>query len=235
MQQPQTMRRRLRVLVRDYLRKHSPALLRSLSNFHLTEDRKILESIILTDLRDDPQVNRILFVGCEWYTKPYEPMFRSKEYWTLDVDPEKRRYGAALHVCDTLMNLGRHFAPGYFDAIVCNGVFMKTAIETREEAEPSFEACRRCLREGGWFILGWNDVDELRPYPPSESPELGAFERSTFPPMGVKEYLTDTSIRHTYTFFRKPLSASMERGGDAGPFPRQPAINGHQTVGARLP
>jgi hypothetical protein len=190
--------------VRDLLRRRAPSLFRRFSTFHLSEDRKLLESVILGYLRDDPGVKRLLFVGCEWYTKPYASLFQSKEYWTLEIAPGKRCYGAPLHVVDALKNLERHAPANHFDAIVCNGVFMKTAIETREEAEPSFEACRRCLRSGGWFVLGWNDTDELRPYPPSESPGLAAFEPTVFPPLGVSEHLTDTSYRHTYTFYKKP-------------------------------
>jgi SAM-dependent methyltransferase len=189
---------------RDFLRAHAPSLVRYISAFHLTEDRRLLETVILTHLRDNPAVKRILFIGCEWYTKPYESQFRSKEYWTLEIDPNKRGFGARRHVVDALRNLERHTPADYFDAIVCNGVFMKTAIETREEAEPSFDACWRCLRSGGWFVLGWNDTEELRPYPPSESPALAAFTRAPFPPLGASEHRTDTSYRHTYTFYRKP-------------------------------
>jgi len=164
----------------------------------------MLEAVILASLRDDPWVDRILFVGCEWYTKPYERLFRNKEYWTLDIEPDKRRYGGRRHVTDALRNLDRHVPGDYFDAIVCNGVFMITAIETREEAESSFSACRHCLRPGGWFILGWNDIDELRPYPPSDSAALSAFIPTPFPALGATEVLTPTNYRHTFTFYRKP-------------------------------
>lgn len=190
--------------LRDLLRKHAPSLACKLGTFHLSEDRKLLETVILAHLRDDPGTQRLLFVGCDWYTKPYERMFAAKEYWTLDVDPDKRRYGGAHHLVDALKNLMHHAEAGYFDAIVCSGVFMRTAIETAAEAEPSFAACFSCLRDGGWFVLGWNDTDELRPYPPSQSDMLARFERTVFRPLGVSEYQTRTSYRHTYTFFRKP-------------------------------
>jgi len=196
--------RHARYVLRDFMRMHAPWLARYIGNFHLGEDRILLESTIFANLRDDADMNRILFVGCDWYTKPYESMFQTKEYWTLEIDAKKRRYGARRHVADALKNLGHHVKAGYFDAIVCNGVFMRTAIDTREEAEPSFEACHRCLRPGGWFILGWNDTDELRPYRPSESPALAAFEPAVFPALGVSEFLTNTDYRHTYTFYKKP-------------------------------
>lgn len=190
--------------VRDFVRRRAPSLARRLGSFHKTEDRVLLETVILPYLAKSPEVTKVLFVGCEWYTKLYESLFVSKEYWTLEIDPDKRPFGARHHIVDSLMNLGRHVPSGYFDAIVCNGVFMKTAIETREEAEPSFAACRDALRPGGWFVLGWNDTDELRPYPPSESAVLATFKPAIFPPLQVGEHRTDTSYRHTYTFFRKP-------------------------------
>jgi hypothetical protein len=168
------------------------------------EDRRILTSVIFPALRDESTVRRILFVGCEWYTKSYEEVFCEKEYWTLEIDADKRRYGAKHHIVDALRNLDRHVNPEFFDAIICNGVFMKTAIETREEAESSFESCYRCLRSNGWFVLGWNDVDHLRPYNPIESHALGKFRRTEFPVLHTSEYITDTTYRHVYTFFAKP-------------------------------
>lgn len=208
----QSLLKPARQAVRDLLRRHAPTLASRLGSFRLTEDRQLLESVILTYLRDDPAVARVLFVGCEWYTKPYERLFAGKEYWTLEIDPSKRRYGAARHVVGALLTIDTHVPADYFDAIVCNGVFMRTAMEDRDEAEASFAACRRCLKPGGWFVLGWNDTTELRPYPPSESAELARFERAVFPPLGVSELATDTSYRHTYTFFKKPLAtASTDR------------------------
>ena len=165
----------------------------------------LLEKVILRHFSEEPATGRLLFVGCDWYTKPYEKLFADREYWTLDIDANKRRYGARRHITDCLRNLERYVPPGYFDAIVCNGVFMRTAIETREEAEPSFAACRAALKLGGWFVLGWNDTAELRPYPPSESEELAKLAPAIFLPLGGSQVITDTSYRHTFTFFRKLL------------------------------
>lgn len=194
----------VRRTIRDTLRRYSPVLASRFSSFRLTEDRRLLERVILPYLSDDPSTGRLLFVGCDWYTKPYERLFADAEYWTLDIDASKRCYGARRHIADCLRNLERYVPPGYFDAIVCNGVFMRTAIETRDEAEPSFAACSAALKSGGWFILGWNDTVELRPYPPSESEELAKFAPAAFPPLGSIQVITDTSYRHTFTFFKKP-------------------------------
>lgn len=195
---------RVKQFIRPFLERNAPSVLRAFGSFHLAEDRIMLECVILSNLGDDPAVRRLLFVGCDWYTKPYERLFGGREYWTLDIDPDKRRFGSRRHVTDSLRNLERYVPSNYFDAIVCNGVFMTTAIETCEEAEPSFMACYRSLRPEGWFILGWNDTDELRPYPPSDSAALSNFTPMVFPPLRASEVLTRTDYRHTFTFFCKP-------------------------------
>ena len=96
---------RARSTVRDFVRTRLPSLNRRIGTFHLSEDRRLLETNILMYLRDDPAINRILFVGCEWYTKHYEKFFKYKDYWTLEIDPAKRRYGGRRHIVDLLKNL----------------------------------------------------------------------------------------------------------------------------------
>ena len=83
--------------LRAVLRRHAPNLLRMVSDFHRQPDRTLLETAILAKLAREADVARVLFVGCDWYTKFYHRMFRDKTYWTLDIDPEKRRFGAARH------------------------------------------------------------------------------------------------------------------------------------------
>jgi SAM-dependent methyltransferase len=200
----QAMVRRAKDSVREAIGRHAPYLVRRVTNFHRLEDRVLLETVILPFFRDQPEVRKILFVGTEWYTKPYERLFASQEYWTLEIDPANSRYGAKRHVIAPLKALTSYAPPDYFDAIIANGVFHSTAISTREEAEPSFRASLTCLRPGGWFLLGWNDHDQFRPYPPSESPTLAEFEPAIFPPFGKAEYRTDTEYRHVFSFFRKP-------------------------------
>jgi hypothetical protein len=199
--------------VRDAIGRYAPYLVRHVTNFHRLEDRVLLETVILPFFRDQPELRRILFVGTEWYTKPYEKLFVDKEYWTLEIDPANSRYGSARHVIAPLKDLPAFAPANYFDAIIANGVFHSSAISSREEAEPSFEACRLCLKPGGWFMLGWNDRAEFRPYPPSESPALAAFDPAPFAPLGTAEYRTDTDYRHVFSFYRKPVPQEEQGNG----------------------
>ncbi|HEY6824557.1 MAG TPA: hypothetical protein VI195_08955, partial [Steroidobacteraceae bacterium] len=89
-----------------------------------TEDRRVLEQIIFPYLASLADVRRVLFVGCDWYTRHYEPVFfPARTFWTIDPAPRARRFAGRQHIVDALENLPRHFDPDYFDLIICNGVY----------------------------------------------------------------------------------------------------------------
>ncbi|MES2465630.1 MAG: hypothetical protein V4671_34125, partial [Armatimonadota bacterium] len=62
-----------------------------------TEDRRILEKVILPNLSVRKELSSVLSVGCAWYTEGYERFFRgrSRAYWTIDIDPNTARFGAS--------------------------------------------------------------------------------------------------------------------------------------------
>ena len=64
-----------------------------------TTDRHVLEKTIFPYFAARSDCRRILFVGCEWYTKHYEKIFVNQEYWTIEIDPQLKEYGAKNHVC----------------------------------------------------------------------------------------------------------------------------------------
>ena len=168
-----------------------------------TEDRRVLESVIfpyftaLTDLRS------VLFVGCDWYTKHYEPVFfAAQELWTLDPAAGARKFGGRRHVVAPLEELGRHFADGYFDLIVCNGVY-GFGLDTLTQCEQAFAACHSRLREGGYLVLGWDDIPARTPVSLADISNLRLFQQFPFPPLGAWRYLTETPYRHVYDFYRK--------------------------------
>lgn len=168
-----------------------------------TDDRRVFEKVVMPYFAAQPEFQRVLFVGCDWYTAHYGRIFAGREYWTLDKEPSRRRFGAERHITGALQDLLQHVAPGFFDLVLCNGV-LGWGLNHRDEAERSLEACRLALRPGGVLVLGWNDVPEKRVLVPAESKSLARFEPFVLPPLGVSNHVTATGNRHTFSFFVRP-------------------------------
>jgi SAM-dependent methyltransferase len=174
-----------------------------------TDDRRVLEQIIFPHYLALPETQRILFVGCDWYTKHYaRAFFHGRDFHTIDVSPKARKFGAKKHIVGSLSRLDEHFAEGHFDIILCNGVY-GFGLDGVAECELAFDRCWGCLREGGYFILGWDDIPARTPVPLEGIAALNRFERD---PMGSGSwrYETDTPYRHTYDFYRKRALAPIQ-------------------------
>jgi len=166
-------------------------------------DRHLLEKVIIPYLVSQADLKRVLFVGCEWYTKPYESLFKQKEYWTIELDPDNAIYGARNHIVDRVQNLTRYFSNDYFDLIICNGI-IGYGVNTLPDMEETFAQCFQCLRAKGILVVGWNDIPE-RNIPPFENcNSLNQFYSYIFPPISTSKYLTNTHYRHAYNFYIKP-------------------------------
>jgi SAM-dependent methyltransferase len=175
-------------------------------------DRYLLERVIFPALSARAELQRILFVGCDRSTRHYPETFADREFVTIDVDPAKARYGAERHVVDSLVNLGDHFKPGRFDAVICNGVF-GWGLDSAEEIDAAVRQCHKALRPGGLFIVGWNDVEPRRPPPLDTVPAFRRFESLALPPFPGPVYPTFTALRHVYAFYRRP-AADGESGDE---------------------
>jgi methyltransferase family protein len=166
-----------------------------------TPDRKILESTIIPFFVAR-RVGRVLFVGTDWFTKHYDQFFPGIDYWTIEIEPGRRRFGTSQHIVDSLEHLDRHFPKAHFDLILCNGVF-GWGLDDRASCEQAFQQCYECLRDEGVLMLGWNDVSEHRPFPPEAIQSLSRFARFENSPLGAWRYTMPTLSRHTYDFYTK--------------------------------
>jgi hypothetical protein len=189
--------------LKGLIRSEFPELTRVLGRNHLLPDRRLMEETILPYFADKKEFNKILFVGCDWYTKNYNKIFGNKEYWTIDPDRHKIKFGSPNHLVDSLSNLDEYFSESYFDVILCNGVFLVGAMDERTIIEEAFEKCFSCLRHDGILVVGWNDTPELRPFPLVECQSLKLLNSYIFPPLNTSEYVTDTDYKHTYNFYIK--------------------------------
>ena len=164
-------------------------------------DRELLEKTILPYFAAREEFRKILFVGCDWYTKQYERSFRDRAYTTIDVDPARRAFGAKRHIVGSMARLKDHVSAGELDLILCNGVF-GWGLDGRDEAAQAFAAAHSALRENGAFVLGSDDVPEHRPFDPADLDELRRFSRWTFPPPNATRHVVESN-RHVYDFFTR--------------------------------
>ena len=165
--------------------------------------RYLLEHVIFPALQARADLGRILFVGCERYTRHYPQLFADREFTTMDVDPAKARYGADRHVVDSLVEMRAHFEPASLDAVICNGVF-GWGLDAPEEIESAVIQCHDCLRPGGIFIVGWNDVEPWRPVDFASLKAFERFEPLSLPPFPGSVYPTLGEMRHVYNFYCRP-------------------------------
>ncbi|MEM1211443.1 MAG: hypothetical protein AAGI68_04010 [Planctomycetota bacterium] len=167
-------------------------------------DRRLHEQTLFPYLLDQPDLQRILFVGCHWYTWHYAGLFREREFWTLEIDPRRARYGSDRHITDSVANVTEHFEPGSLDAVLMLGV-IGYGLDDVAVADRSIAGCFECLRPGGKLILAWDDTPEHLPFPIASLASLQQFEPWVFPPLGTAVYRTPAQDPpHDFGFYRKP-------------------------------
>lgn len=165
-----------------------------------TPDRQVLDRVILPALLTERSYRRVIFVGCDWYTRHYEAMFSNHDYWTVEVDPARARFGAAQHLIAPMIQIGNHFPKGSVDLIICNGV-IGWGLNDPSEIDASLAACAEALRPGGVLLLGWNDIPEKRVVALDAVRALRAF--GPFAIAGQTVFRTATYNRHTFSLYQK--------------------------------
>jgi SAM-dependent methyltransferase len=171
-------------------------------------DRRVLEGTLFPFLLSRPDVRRVLFVGCHWYTWHYKRIFAGREFITIDCDPERARYGGHRHVVDSAANVADHFAAGSLDIVLFLGV-IGWGLDDLPTAEVAVAGMHRCLRPGGLLVVSVDEVPEHLPFEVSAIAALRGFEPVALPAFGTTWHRCDDAMRHTFYFFRKP-------GSDAG-------------------
>jgi SAM-dependent methyltransferase len=166
------------------------------------DDRRVLETIILPYFAGRPEFGRVLFIGCDWYTRGYRKFFPNPGYWTLDFAPSQKRYGSRRHIVDGAENVAHHFKAESLDLIICNGVY-GFGLDDPRNFDAAVDGCHNALRPGGVFLLGWDDNPRRTPFPLDHSEALKKFRRFLMPPLATEHYLTANTGRHTFDFFTK--------------------------------
>lgn len=169
-----------------------------------SDDRGILEEIILPYFGKSVQYRKILFVGCAAYTQSYEKFFESKEYWTIDYKKIKRKYGSPNHITDSIVNLGKYFQDNYFNLIIMNGV-IGYGLNNVSDIEDALDACFSTLDKKGIFVLGWNDYKRRKPVEIRNILALKKFTEHYFDPLQTCHFKAGHRFGHIFSFFIKEL------------------------------
>jgi SAM-dependent methyltransferase len=182
-----------------------------------TADRALLEDVLLPAYARDAAVGRLLFVGCESYTRTYAALFgveadRPGRFRTIDIDPAQAPHGTPDHVVAPIQEVARHVEPASLDVVVMNGVY-GWGVNDREALAGAFEAVAAVLRPGGRLLLGWNDVPVLGPFDPEPVAVDAGFARDATSPLGGWRLTTETPTRHTFDAYVLPGPPARPRPG----------------------
>ena len=168
-------------------------------------DRKLLEQVVFPEILRTPNYQRILFVGCAWYTLHYPKIFHGRDFMTMEISPEEAEYGASNHVIDSCENIADHYQPNSLDVVVFNGVY-GCGLNELGAINKTLDAIHHALRVHGLFVFGWNDLPEMAPYRIEELTGLDAFVPYVFPLLNKSIYESDIKNRHRFHFYRKEVS-----------------------------
>ena len=168
-------------------------------------DRKLLEQVIFPEMLRTSEYERILFVGCAWYTLHYPKIFQNRDFITMEISPDEAEYGAGTHIIDSCENIANHFQPNTLDAVLFNGVY-GCGLNELNAINKTLAAIHQSLRADGLFVFGWNDLPEMAPYKIEELTGLNQFVPYRFPSLNKSIHESDTKNRHRFHFYRKETS-----------------------------
>jgi len=115
-------------------------------------DRKIIPMLI------DRGAKRVLSIGVAYYNAHHPALFakRGVELWTIDIDPQKARWGSpGRHVTGNALDLPRHLPSQSFDAVIFNGV-LGDGIDDESSVNRVLTAIAAILKPRGLLVVGWN-------------------------------------------------------------------------------
>jgi ubiquinone/menaquinone biosynthesis C-methylase UbiE len=162
------------------------------------EDRNVLEAIIFPYVLDRFDPKTILDIGREDYQKFYNDFFKNRELWTIDSNPERKKYGSPeKHITDNVSNLKKYFQNNHFDFILMNGV-LGWGLDSDKAINRTFNAIYEILKPEGIFILGWNDS----PLDLDKIEGLNKLKKFNFKPLNT-DHFRCVNGNHQYGFYIK--------------------------------
>jgi SAM-dependent methyltransferase len=166
-----------------------------------SEDRRILEQVIIPFVLSRFAPGTVLDIGREPYEAFYNGFFVGRELWTIDSNPQHAAFGSRNHIVDDVANLRDHFAERSFDLVLMNGVF-GWGLNQAPAIEQAIAAIHAVLRPGGLFVLGWNNLPGLVPVPLDQVRALRAFSPYLLEPLNGTSF-TCAPYEHTFNIYTR--------------------------------
>ncbi|MGE5297506.1 MAG: class I SAM-dependent methyltransferase [Solirubrobacterales bacterium] len=166
-----------------------------------SEDRRVLEQIIIPFILSRFEPRTVLDVGREAYEAFYNGFFIGQELWTIDRDPDHACFGSRNHVVGDVADLQDYFADQYFDFVLMNGV-LGWGLNHRPAIEQAMAAIHTVLKPGGIFVLGWNNLPELTPVPLDQIRALREFRPCFLEPLNGASFLCSI-YEHTFNIYTR--------------------------------
>lgn len=184
-----------------------------LDKFANIPDRKILQDLILPGLANNPEISSVLDIGCEWYNLHHQRVFNHHKYATIDIEEDRKAFGAREHVTGSVLELENHFQEEQFDLVIANGI-IGHGITKRADVATMAQQLAYSLKPGGYVLIGWNDrtkgVPEVQP---AEALSNAGFIPSKLPFLPGHRHLATEETRHWFELYQKanPSKATQSK------------------------
>lgn len=168
-------------------------------------DRKVLHKIILPSFAAKSSVKSVLDIGCEWYNLHHHRLFTKQDYTTIDVEKDRKSFGAKQHVTGSAFELNRHFKRAKFDLVIVNGLIGNSITKGEELIELAQQAAY-VTKPGGYLLIGWNQSGNGCPeISPKSAFEEAGFITSELPDLSSSQYLACSATQHWFELYQNPI------------------------------
>ena len=168
-----------------------------------SDERRLLETLILPWYSSRPGLCEVVFTGGQWYTMGYRKLFKSSRFRIMEICPKAaRRYGGKEVINDSCANSRSCFEPDSLDLVLFTAVF-GFGLDTVEELTDALNGFYRALRPGGELLFSLDDIPDHVPFDPLAIPAMQQFEPVLFEPLSTYKVVSNCKRRKTWIFLRK--------------------------------
>jgi len=168
-------------------------------------DRHFLEREVFTYINEKFGSNfSVMFVGMDRYNWHYPRLLRGR-FFSIDLDPKKRRYGHKNHhTTGSVTQLSLFHQRDKFDVVICNGL-IGYGVNDLKTFDDMLRECNLTLKKDGLFFVGFNNTPKFLSFDIEKATNWRQYK--TFIPNipGVTSHVhtVETSHCHTFLFYKK--------------------------------